>query len=182
MAGDVIQALEVKQLVVSSGGTFVNSGTTHTRTGQIYHIAASRGRPGATASVGYVATGTDKPILTLAASATADTWVIPITWIHEGDIITKMGIHGQIESAGNGATIDYELRKMTAVASGSTDASVQTGTQISKTADYLVDDSTDLATPYTIICGDCLYMLVTCTTAAATDIELLSICVELTEK
>lgn len=175
MSTDVIQALEVKQLVVSTGGTY-------TRAGQIYHIAASRGRPGATSSVGYVSTGTDKPILTLAASATADTWVIPITWMHEGDIVTKMGIHGQVESAGNTATIDYELRKMTAVATGSTDTSVQAGTQISKTADYLVNDTTDLATPYTIVCGDCLYMLITCTTAAATDIELLSICVELTEK
>ena len=152
------------------------------RDSQVYHIGAQTGRPGATSSVGYVVSGTDKAILTLAASATADTWVIPLTWLHTGDIITSIGIHGQIESGGNGVTIDYELRKLTAVATGCTDASIQTGTQISKTADYLVADSTDLASPYTMACGEAPYLLITSTTGAACDIELLTICVTVNKR
>lgn len=152
------------------------------RTSQVYRYPASAGKAGGTATIGYSNTGIDNDMVTLAASATADTWVIPLTGLHEGDIITSIGIAGQIESAANTATIDYNLRAKTAIATGSTDASIQVGTQISKAADYLVNETTAVATPHTIITGESPYMLVTCTTAAATDIELLYISLTITQK
>jgi len=179
---DVDQTREIKQLVVSSGGTFTMSGATKTRTGQVYKFPVRVGNPGATATVGYVKSGADTCMLTLAQNATADTYVIHLTGFKCGDIVTSMGIAGQIESGGNAVTIDYELREMTAVATGCTDASLQAGTQIAKSADYLVNDSTDLATPHICGEGEQMYMLITCTTAATTDIELLYVSLTVTEK
>jgi len=182
MATDVIPALEVKQLVVSSGGTMITSGMTKTRTGQIYKYPARLGNPGANTDVGFVKTGVDGCILTVAASTTADTWIVCVPNLHQGDIITSMGIVGQIESAANTVTVDYELKEMTPVATGCTTASVQAGTQISKSADYLIDETTAVAVPHTVDCTKALYFLITVTTAAATDVELLHLRLTITEK
>ena len=175
MGVDTYKALEVKQLEVSEGGTL-------TRKSQVYKYPCRLGNPGATATKGYVKTGIDTCMLTLVAAATADTWVVCLSGVHEGDIITSIGIVGQIESGGNAATIDYELKEITAVATGCTTASIQAGTQISKSADYLVDETTAVAVPHTVDCGKALFFLVTCTTAAATNIELLHLRVTITEK
>jgi len=188
MGRDIDQTREIKQLIVSSGGTAVLDGVslsgaitdTTTKTGKVIQIPAATGKAGATASVGYVNTGTDTGMVTLAQSATADTFVIPLIGLRQGDIITSIGICGQIESGGNTATIDYNLRAQTAVATGSTDASIQAGTQISKTADYLVNDTTAVGTPHTIVTGESPYMLITCTTGAACDIELLYVSLTIT--
>ena len=149
---------------------------------QIFRYPARLGNPGTTATVGYIKTGINTGMLTLAQSATADTWVIHLSGLHEGDIITGMGIHGQIDSGGNAVTVDYELREQTAVVTGCTDASVQAGTQIAKSADYLIDEHTDVATPHTVTEGKLLYLLVTCTTAATTDIELLYLDLEVKQQ
>lgn len=181
MGREVMPTLEVKQLVVSSGGTLITSGVTKTRTSQVYIYPASNGKAGATATVGYVNTGTNTQMITLAQNATADTWVIPLD-LKQGDIITAIGICGQIDSAGNTATVDYALRAQTAVATGCTDAVIQAGTQVSKTADYLVNETTAVAVPHTIVTGVHPYMLITCTTGAVTDVELLYVSVTVTEK
>lgn len=152
------------------------------RAEQVFQYPASTGKPGATASVGYTNTGIDTQMITLAASATADTWIIPITGLHEGDVISEIGICGQGESAANAYTIDYELRAQTAAAGDCTDASIQAGTQIAKSADYLVNDTTAVATPHTLISGEHPYMLITCTTAAVTDIQLLYVSVKVTQQ
>ena len=152
------------------------------RAAQVLQIPASSGKTGGTATVGYINTGTNLQMVTLAANATADTWVIPLSFLHEGDVITSIGICGQIESGGNAATVDYALRAQTAVTTGSTDASIQVGTQVAKTADYLMNETTALATPHTVISGEHLYMLITCTTAGATDIELLYVSLTVTQQ
>ena len=141
------------------------------RDAQTFQVPAMTGRAGATATVGYVNTGVDTNLVTLAQSATADTWVVPLN-LHEGDVITSLGLSGQIESGANAVTVDYELRATTAVATGCTDASIQAGTQIAKSADYLIADSTALATAHTVTSGESIYVLITCTTAATTDVEL----------
>ena len=152
------------------------------RAEQIHKYPCRLGNPGATATVGYVKDGAlDSCILTLAQNATADTYVCCIPHLKEGDIITAIGIVGQIESAGNTVTIDYELKEVTPIATGCTTASIQAGTQISKTADYLVNETTAVATPHTVDCSKALFFLITCTTAATTDIELLHLRLTITE-
>ena len=152
------------------------------RNEQIHNYPCRLGNPGATATVGYVKGGAlDTCILTLAQNATANTYVCCIPHLKEGDIITDIGIVGQIESGGNAVTIDYELREMTPVATGCTDASIQAGTQIAKSADYLVNETTAVATPHTVDCSKSIYFLITCTTAATTDIELLHLRLTITE-
>jgi len=138
----------------------------------ILQIPAMTGRAGATASVGYVNTGVNTNLVTLAPSATADTWVIPITGLREGQVITKIGISGQAESAGNAFTVDYALRATTAAAGDCTDAAIQAGTQIGASADTELAHTTAVATPHQVIDGESYYMLITCTTAVNTDIQL----------
>lgn len=141
----------------------------------VVSVPAFNGAAGATATVGWVVTGADKGLATLAQSATADTLVIPISGLLEGDVISAFTVRGQLESGGNTATVDADLRKLTPAAGGTADASIGAITQISKTADYEIDDSKTLAASETIASGETLYLLVTATTAAATDIELSAI-------
>jgi hypothetical protein len=133
-------------------------------------VPAFGGKAGATA--GFVVTGVNKGLATCPASQTAATLVIPITGLHLGDKVTAFKITGQLDSAGNTATVDADLRKLTTAVAGTADASIGAITQISKTADYLIADSKTLATAETIASGECLYLLVTVTTAATTDIEI----------
>lgn len=135
-------------------------------------VPAYVGKQGATATVGWVVTGTDKGLATLAASATADTLVVPITGLNVGDKIIDYTVVGQIESAGNTATLDADLRKVTNAAAGGTDASIGSITQVSATADTAVSSSKTLATAEVVASGEVLYLLVTATTAASTDVEL----------
>ena len=151
------------------------------RSSQIYQFPAVNGRPGATATVGYVNTGVDTNLVTLAQSATADTWVIPLN-LHEGDIITAIGISGQAESAANAFTVDYALRATTAAAGDCTDALIQAGTQIGASADTLIAGSTAVAAPHEVISGESCYMLITCTTAANTDIQLQHVTLTVTQQ
>ena len=136
------------------------------------YTPAAYGKAGATATVGYVNTGTNLPQVTLAASATADTWVIPINSLHIGDVISAFSVQAQIESAGGTVTLDAALRKVTNVAAEPTDAAVGSITQVSVTADTAVDaEKTGLWE--TVAIGELFYVLITCTTAASTDVQLL---------
>jgi len=168
----------VGALAVSTGMTLAG---TYQRTSQTYRFSAMTGRAGATATVGYVNTGVDTDLVTLAQNATADTWVIPLTGLHEGDTLQSIGISGQIESGGNAVTVDYELHKTTAVATGCTSVKIQSGTQIAKSADYLMADSTTISVPPTVTAGESYFMLITCTTNAACDVELQYVTLTLTQ-
>lgn len=147
--------------------------------GLVLVIPAMSGRAGATATVGYVNTGADTNLVTLAQSATADTWVIPVMGLKEGDVIKSIGISGQAESGGNAFTVDYALRATTAAAGDCTDAAIQAGTQIGASADTELNGVTAVGTPHTVIDGESYYFLITCTTAAATDIQLQHVTVHL---
>lgn len=177
---EVVETLASKEITTEK--LIVTGTETHTRTGQVISTAAMMSNAGATATVGYVKAGRDTCMLTLAQNATADTQVVNLPGLKDGDIITAIGITGQIESGGNAVTVDYQLRAMTAVATGSTDAAIQVGTQVAKTADYLMNETTALATPHTIVSGEHPYFLLTCTTGATTDIEILHVSVTITQK
>ncbi len=146
-------------------------GVVSAETRQINHEAKIGATAGWTLGGGGVNTGM---MATMAASQTAGTLVVPIPYLKIGETITAFTVNGQIDSAGGAVTLDADLRRMTAVATGSTDASVGAITQISVTADTLVNTSkTGLSE--VVAAGEGFYVLLTGTTAATTDIELLNI-------
>lgn len=118
-------------------------------------------------------------LATLPASQTASTLVVPITGLRVGDTITGFHLMGQIESAGNTATLDADLRKHTVSAGDPTDASVGAITQISVTADTAINsgNSTKSGLAEVIAANETFYVLLTGTTAAATDVAMMGIAV-----
>lgn len=117
----------------------------------------------------------------LPAGVSAGTLVVPVTGLKLGDIVTGFKVNAQIESAGNTATLDADLRKLTNVAADPTDASVGAITQVSVIADTAVAaEKTGLSE--TLQTGEALYILITGTTAASTDVQLLNVEVYVDEK
>lgn len=163
-----------QDLTLSNNMTYTG---TQTRTSQVYHFPARAGSQGAT---GTWSIANDTGVATVAASQTAATFCIPLA-LKQGDIITSFMVSGQLESGGNTATVDADLRATTAATADLTDASVGAITQISKTADYKIADSkTGLS--HTVISGNSYYVLLTVTTAASTDVAIQGVEVTVTEK
>lgn len=188
-ASHVVDSLACKEATVgtltsttSSIGAATVTTLAKTNTGVVKRYPCGAGKAGATATVGYVNTGIDNDMVTLAQNATADTWVVPLTGLKQGDIITGIGIVGQGDSGGNAWTVDYALRAKTAVSTGCTDAAIQAGTQVGASADAKINGYTAVAAPHTIADDISPYMLITCTTAGTTDIELLYVELTITEK
>lgn len=150
------------------GGTITSGGNRST-----LFIPAGVGRAGTTA--GWVNTGTNLNQATVAASQTSATFTIPIVGLQVGDTIESFKVVAQIESAGNTATLDADLRKLTNAAADPVDASVGAITQVSVTADTAVASSKTLATADVVASGESFYLLLTATTAASTDIRLLGV-------
>lgn len=112
----------------------------------------------------------------LPASQTAEELVVKVTGLYVGQVITGYTVRGQIESSGGAVTLDAELRRITVAAGNLADAAVTSGaiTQVSVTADTAVAaEVTGLSE--TVAAGVSYYLLLTGTTAAATDIDLASI-------
>jgi hypothetical protein len=147
-------------------------------------IPASHGVIGATAgwaSPSAHAGFTNAAVVGLPASQTASTFVIPLSGLKVGDTIISYTVRGQIESAGNIATLDADLRKLTIAAANITDASIGGITQISATADAIVSSEKVLATAEVVAADEQYYVLITGTTAAATDIQLAGITIKVQE-
>lgn len=142
------------------------------RTGYTTQVG-TRAKVGGTSGWTVGATNDVGTIATMAAGQTAGTLVIPLDGLHIGDTITGFKINAQVESAGNTVTIDGSLRALTNVAADPTDASIGSITQVSVTADTAVAASkTGLSE--VVAAGKTYYLLVTATTAASTDIQLLA--------
>ena len=147
------------------------------RTGQVYNVPAKQGGIGDTS--GWTKIGNNGAVL-CPAGQTAATWTLPLHF-KNGTQITAFTVSGQIESGGNVVTLDADLRYTTAAAADLVDTSVGAITQISKTADYLIADAkTGLS--HTVGAGESYYVLFTATTAAATDIALQGVEVQVTEQ
>lgn len=146
---------------------------TGVRTGYTKQIG-TRAKVGGTAGWTVGAANDLGTIATMAAGGTAATLVIPIDGLHIGDTITGFKINAQIESGGNAVTLDASLRALTVAAADPTDAAIGTGiTQVSVTADTAVaSEKTGLTEVVTS--GKTYYLLVTGTTGASTDIQLLA--------
>ncbi len=129
------------------------------------------GTAGWTVGGGTVNTGLTA---TMAASQTAGKLVIPIP-VAIGETITAFSLVGQIESGGNSVTLDADLRLMTAEAADVSDASLAAMTQLDVSADTVIGESNarkELGTPHTMAAGESLYLLLTGTTGASTDVAL----------
>jgi hypothetical protein len=111
---------------------------------------------------------------TLPASQTGSTLVVPVDNLSIGTTITGFYPVGQVESAGNTASITVELRKLTAAAADVVDATVATTGAVSFTADGILGRITSFAENLnaTVADGESYYFLVTGTTAGSTDIAL----------
>lgn len=174
-SGNVIATFDGTNRKVSfpSGSSLeIASGATVTRVEQqLYHVGAKAG-----ATAGWtVNAGSNRAAITMAAGGTNSTLVIPISGLKVGDQITGFSLVGQIESAGNAASISGDLRKLTSAAADLTDASVGAmAAPLSVTADTIVSSANATKTGLTELVGsdEMFYVLVTATTAANTDIDL----------
>lgn len=153
------------------------------RSAQKYVVnAAGQAKVGAGAGA-VVAAASNVGLVTVPASQTAATIVLPLPCFKVGSIITAFSLIGQIESAGGTVTVDADLRKHTAAAADVADASVGAITQVSVTADTALSSAnaakTDLAEA--VWEDETYYLLVTITTGASTDVALQGAVITVTE-
>lgn len=166
-------------LEIGTSGLTMTGGIVRTGQQRIMNVDAKVGATagwtvgGGTVDVGHLAT--------LPASQTGSTLVVPITGLKVGDTITAFQVNAQIESAGGAVTLDAALYKRTAAAADYANANIGAITQVSVTADTKVTSSKTLATPEVVAADEAFYVLLTGTTAAATDIDLGAILVTVTE-
>lgn len=160
-------------------GSALTLSSTVTRTAQ-KRIFKGGWKAGATA--GWVIDGaTDTHLATCPASKTGSTLLVPISGLKVGDTITAFNLIGQIESAGNGVTVDAALYKQTAAAADVSESSLGAITQVSVTADAIISASKTLATAEVVGADETFYILITATTGASCDIALQGVSVTVTE-
>ena len=174
-------------LAVTSTSTFTGAITPSggvTRTGQ-KRLCQVGAKIGATAGWAVNAADNKNSLARCPASQTGSTLVIPLDGLKVGDTITAFHLVGQIESAGGICTMDASIRKQTAAAADLTDGELAAGamTQLSVTADTIMS-STNTAKSITadvVGADETFYMLLTCPTAASTDVDLQAIALTITE-
>jgi hypothetical protein len=134
------------------------------------------GTPKVGATAGWTVNGATNvgTLALLPAAQTGSTLVVPLDFLSVGDVITGFYPVGQVESAGNNATLTVNLRKITAAAADVVDASVATSGAITFAADTLLGRITLPVENVnaTVADGESYYFLITGTTAAATDVAL----------
>lgn len=155
-------------LVRSDGTTWITVAPTHRQ----MVISAMDGAAGATA--GWAVTGSDDGAARLPVSQTDATLVVPLRGLRVGDKITAVRAIGQVESAGANVTLVMSVRKSTAAVADITDAEIGTANVGTLTADTLISASVleVAALAETLSELESLYVLLTGTTAALTDIAI----------
>lgn len=120
---------------------------------------------------------------TVAASQAAGTLVVPLPGLNEGDQIVGFHLNGQIASEGNDVEVDAALYESLPVAAASTHTAV-TGFSMDQ---LVVAENTAMteantqkrvseANVKTVKRNAAYFVLLTVTTNASTDVELLSVC------
>lgn len=122
------------------------------------------------------------PLATLPASQTSEVLLMPISGLWVGDTVTSVGVVGQVESAGGNVSITLDVRKVTAAAADITDASLGTDSSGTLTSDTILSASNLGVTGLTetLAADELLYVTITGTTAASTDIALMGLAVSFT--
>lgn len=140
---------------------------------QVSYPIVGQCKVGATA--GWVITaGTNISHATLPASQTNSTLVCPLPGMPVGSTVTAVALAGQVESAGGTVTATLSVRKLTNAAADNTDAEIANDTLgAGVTADTILSASNLGVTGQSevIAADESLYVLVTATTAASTDID-----------
>lgn len=171
----------LKEKTQDFGGLSIKCAEIIGRTQRFIVPTCGNAKVGATA--GWVITGgTNMSHATLPASQTSSTLVVPITDLQIGDTVTGVSITGQVESAGGNVTLTMDVRKLTNVAADNTDASLGTGNVGTLVADTVLSSANLKVTGLTEIMaeGETLYVLLTGTTAASTDIDVTGMVVTVT--
>jgi hypothetical protein len=171
--------LEADELDVS--GTVTLTGAV-TRAGR-QMIVPIQGNSKVGATAGWVITaGTNKSHATLPASQTSSTLVVAIPGLEVGDTVTAVAAVGQVESAGGNVTLVMSVRKQVAAAADNTDSELGTDNVGTLVADTLLSSANLGVTGLTevLAADEIVYVLFTGTTAASTDIDLLSLVVTVT--
>lgn len=145
--------------------------------------AAGLAKVGGTA--GFVTAAADNVSLTTCpASQTASKLIMPIPFLKVGDKIISFHLQGRCNSAGGAITVDADLRFQTATAASTVDTSLGTITQLAVTAQTLMSSANTkkiLPGPYIVGPLDQVYAVITCTTAASTDIAVEGVCITMVE-
>lgn len=172
----VIDALTVTTLQAT---TFTP--TTVVRTGSTRKVGGGRAKVGTSAGWVVGAANNLGTIGTVAASQSGGTLVVPITGLHVGDTITGFGVYSSINSAGGTVTLDCDLRKLViAAGANATDSSIGTMTQVSVVA-ATASAATKTGLTEVVVAGTNYYLLLTCTTAGSTTVELAGLEITVTE-
>lgn len=169
---------------VQSGGSIdLDSGATLTRSRTII-CSAGAAKAGATAgwAIPSAHSGfTNAAVAGLPASQTGSTLMIPLSGYKSGDTITAFRLVGQLESAGNTVTVDCAFYKLSNEAAGDiTATSLGSITQISAVTDQAISSSLGGLTEVVTI-NTTYYAVVTATTGASTDIQIMGVRVTVTE-
>ncbi len=166
--GDVIHNGDVTQ-----NGTVTQTGSI-IRAGRQLFVPAGDGVVGAAS--GWLVTGADDGLARLPAAETDSTLVVPIKGLHIGDIVQGVQAIGQVESAGADVTLIMSVRKATAAVADFVDAELDTDNVGTLTADTLIADAGEVlevvALAETLAEEELIYILLTGTTAALTDIAI----------
>lgn len=138
----------------------------------IFNVAKGS-KAGATA--GWVVGGAaDTSLVTLPASQTSSTLVMPVHFNNSGKKIVGFYLIGQVESGGNAVVLDCVLKKHSAVASDVTTTTIASMTQVSVTADTALTSANTLTDVRDEVIGenDTYFFLITGTTLGSTDVAL----------
>lgn len=121
-------------------------------------------------------------VATLPASKTASTLVMRIPRLKIGDRIVGHYLIGSIQSVGGTATVQSDLRSLTAAGAGATDASVAAmAAAVSVTANTVLSKTNTQVKgiDHVVAEGESLYMLITGTTAASTTEEIQAVALQI---
>lgn len=174
-AAKISSTLEVTGAITATGGVV--------RTG-VKRTVVSGAKVGATAGWVVGAANNIGRMATLPASQTGSTLVVPLTGLKVGDTLTSVHLVGQIESAGNTVTVDMGVWRLTAAAADLTNFGPDTMTQLSVTADTIMsaaNTTKNLTTPDVVAADETFYVVITATTLASTDIDLMGVAYTVTE-
>lgn len=126
--------------------------------------------------------GVDTFMATCAQNGTSSTLIVPLPGLEVGDRIVGHHMIGQIDSAGNAASIAAKITEFAALAAASvaTDKTGTTGTTLSVTADTAMTETNtkktfDTDNEVVVEDGKTYFAVVTATTGGTTDIELLGL-------
>ena len=153
------------------------------RTKQLF-VPAYLGKVGATA--GWVIGGSNSGLVTLPASQTASTIVIPLAGLEIGDLVTGIQALAQIESAGGTVSWTLDAYREDAAAADFAQTAIGTQDTGSVTADTYIGpsggDTIPVGGTFSIeqTDGRSMYAVLGMTTAASTDVALAGLLIDVT--